>query len=143
MEQIIKLQGGGEVKLASSASFLYVYMNQFGENPFPKLFDMSKMFMERQKDKPKESDTQDEENKDEESKAATISESIRYLDLMTSIDILYLQNITWALAKNADSAVPEPMQFYQEHPEFLPMDYVEDIINLAIGSLVSTEEVKN
>lgn len=126
MEKVLKTNSGKEVKLASSAAFLYIYHNQFKEDPFEKLFAMVEDINEYNKSV---LDNPDEERNN--------------LEIMKHIDILFLSNLTWAMAKNANGTIDGPIEFYQANPDFLPLDHIEEIIELAMNSLVSSEQVKN
>lgn len=126
MEKVLKTNSGKEVKLASSGAFLYIYHNQFKEDPFEKLFAMVEDINAYNKSV---LDNPDEERNN--------------LEIMKHIDILFLSNLTWAMAKNADSSSFSPIEFYQANPDFLPLDHVEEVIELAMNSLVSSEQVKN
>jgi hypothetical protein len=129
MIETIKLDSGREVQLASSAAFLYIYQNQFREDPFEKLFTMIKEVQDFM--------TEGEDTEEEQEPKSEVDT----FGLMQKIDILFLSNLTWALAKNADGSIPGPIEFYQNNPDFLPLNHVDVIVNLATNSLVSTGEI--
>lgn len=125
MIKTVETSEGKEIKLASSGAFLYIYRNQFGLDPFKDLFGM----VEKVRG-----------NYDEDGQ---LIDGVDMFELMKSIDVYTLQNIAWALAKNANKDVKEPIEFYHDNPDFLPMDHMSEIIDLAMGSMTTTEQPKN
>lgn len=108
MEKLITTKSGREIKLSSSAAFLYLYKSQFHRDPLKDLMEMSKENGEGNFD----------------------------------VDTETLYNVTWALAKCANKEVSDPISFYTENSDFLPLDHVTEIIEIAMGSLISEVEIE-
>ena len=113
MEKIITTESGKEIKLNSSAAFLYIYKNQFREDPLKDLMGMSNAFT----------------NKSELN------------EMMAGLDLEILYNMSWALAKCGDPTIPEPIEFYKINDDFLPLDHAEEIVDLALSSLTTTVKI--
>lgn len=114
----IQLQDGTSIAVASSAAFLYLYKNQFKRDPLKDLMGLI-------------------ENLDN-----TEVKEISGEELIQKVNIQVLYDMTWALAKCADKTIGDPMEFYLDNPEFLPLEHIEELMELVTGSLVSTNKLK-
>ena len=117
MEKILKIEGGKDIKLSSSAAFLYIYKNQFGREPLKDLMNLQKGFVN--------------------------SEETDEIQLMETFNLEIIQNLAWALAKVGDYRnTPEPIEFYLNNPNFMPLDHSSEILNLALGSISVNMQVE-
>ena len=63
---------------------------------------------------------------------------------MKEIDMETLYNVVWSMAKNADKNIKEPVEFFDDF-ESLPIldkDFLNTVINMALGSMGATVEPK-
>lgn len=59
---------------------------------------------------------------------------------LEEIEMETLYNVVWSLAKNADKTIKDPVEFFDEF-ESLPIldkDFINTVINLALGSMGAT-----
>ena len=117
MEKIINIENGKDIKLSSSAAFLYIYKNQFGREPLKDLMNLQKGFVN--------------------------SEETDEIQLMETFNLEVIQNLAWALAKVGDyKGTPEPIEFYLNNPNFMPLDHVSELLTLALGSISVNMQVE-
>ena len=117
MEKIINIENGKDIKLSSSAAFLYIYKNQFGREPLKDLMNLQKGFVN--------------------------SEETDEIQLMETFNLEVIQNLAWALAKVGDyKGTPGPIEFYLNNPNFMPLDHASEILNLALGSISVNMQVE-
>lgn len=113
MEITLTTGGGKKIPLKSSAAFLYIYKNQFHEDPFKLLkqvtadYDPTNIFVP-----------------------------------LKNLDAVQIYNITWALAKCANHDLPDPMEFYLQNEDFKPFDYINEIMNIYLTSFSSNVDVE-
>ena len=59
---------------------------------------------------------------------------------LEEIEMETLYNVVWSLVKNADKTIKDPVEFFDEF-ESLPIldkDFINTVINLALGSMGAT-----
>ena len=63
---------------------------------------------------------------------------------LKEIEMETLYNVVWALAKNADKDIKEPVEFFDEFDSLpiLEEDFLNKVINLALGSMGATVKPK-
>lgn len=105
-----------EIKLSSSAVFLLLYKDQFKSDPLKDILEMAGSL-----------DAKEELTGDD----------------LISLDLPILYNLAWALAKCADpKKVGDPLEFYSKNEDFLPLDHVDAILDLAMGSMTTDVNIK-
>ena len=63
---------------------------------------------------------------------------------LEEIEMETLYNVVWSLAKNADKTIKDPVEFFDDF-ESLPIldkDFLNTVINLALGSMGATVKPK-
>lgn len=118
MIKVLTTPSGREVTLSSTAAFLYIYKNQFRREPLKDLMEIASALTENENE---------EEN---------------YMEMIQKFDMETIYGITWALAKCADKNTPEPLEFYTKNPDFFPIDHIDVIVDMALGSMLSTVEIE-
>lgn len=115
MIKTIKTNSGKEIELSNAAAFLYVYKNQFGQEPLKDIFALQKSFAIDTAEEEKEAD---------------------YTKIMEDFELTIAYNLAWALAKMAKpSSIKDPITFFTEYDDFYPLDHIETILEMALGSL--------
>lgn len=110
MVKTITTPSGNEIKLSNAAAFLIVYKNQFGREPLKDLLKFQKA-------------TESHKGDD-------------FLKIASELDLDILYNLAWTLAKLGNfNRVKDPIKFFIENDDFLPLDHVDDIIEMVMGSL--------
>lgn len=129
MIKVIELENGAEVKLTSSAAFLYIYKNEFKRDPLADVFKLIEnlgVLEEGQQAK------ETLEGKSE----------LELMQMFKGIDLTILNDLAWALAKTAKKDIGAPIEFYLNNPGFVPLDHIQEIMDLVINSLISTNKLK-
>lgn len=147
MEKTIRI-GDTEVKLSNSVAWTMEYRDQFGKDIIPSLIPLLSSITETITTIIADSDIKP--NKDGKLNAdalKSIAEAIqgRAVDILLPlfqlefVDIAI--NVTWAMAKAADGAVPEPKIWVRKFDTF-PLDEIApEVIKLVIKGFVSSKNL--
>lgn len=127
MEKKIDVHGK-EVNLKSSAAFAIRYKNQFRRDPLADIMELGSNLV------------------DVDLKSAgkdTDAENVKYeIKDTPMLDTEVFYNVVWALAKNADKSIPEPLDFFDQFESFPIFDNISDILELALVSMNATVKPK-
>jgi hypothetical protein len=114
MEKTLTI-GGRQVQFKSTGAFLLRYKMQFGRDPIQDVFKM----------------------KD----AIGVEDGKKVINVEV-VDMEIFFSLVWTLAKTADPASPEPLEWLDSFDTF-PLDYVlPELQDLMLSSFVSTVEPK-
>lgn len=118
------------VSLSATASFLLIYLHEFGEDIFPDLFPLMSSSMEAVI-------------------AATAYEAepsdellVYMTDRIGLVDREKCRRLIWALAKNADAKLPRFVEWSAEYPELDEIGTMIDIVGYLYPTLNSNIESK-
>lgn len=111
---------GKEMRLCSSGATAMIYKSQFLNDFFSDVIRMAKTF-----------DALTTDGKAEEL-------NLKDLD-PDSIDLTVLYNIVWALAKNADSSIGDPISFFGQY-ESLPLEEIVPVIQDMLDVMFKTSK---
>ncbi|MCH4171930.1 MAG: hypothetical protein LKF36_11955 [Lactobacillus sp.] len=112
MEKTIVL-GKKKVKLRSTAATPLIYKNQFHKDFFADMMQLASGFKEGQE---------------------VTAEDI------DGIDLTVLWNFVWALAKNANPTIPEPIEFFSRYESLELETVMPQIQDLLVQSLQTTKK---
>lgn len=125
MEKTINVEGK-DVKLKSSAAFAKRYKAQFRRDPLADIINLGNSLV----DIDLKTVGEDPENVEYEVKE------------QPNIDLEVFYDVVWALAKNADKTIPEPIEFLDQFESFPIFDNIHDILDLALVSMNATVKPK-
>ena len=123
MQKTITIDGR-EVKFKASASLVYRYKAQFGKD----LLDIIMPFIS--------------------AIASAQASGAGELDLgavlggADGMEIADVYNIIWVMAKTANPDIPEPIDWYDSFDEFPAIDIGQELIDILIPSMITTEKSK-
>lgn len=116
MIKTIQTPSGKEIRLSNSAAFLIAYKNQFNREPLKDIMSIQK--------------------------AVESSDKNDYISMIANMDLEVVYNLAWALAKLANNKIGTPMEFYQKYDDFLPLDHIDEVLNMSLESLTGQASVQ-
>lgn len=132
---------GTPVKINSSAGWLYIYREQFGRDILPDLMPVLEGILEALADMTAEevSELKDvKDTKDIVLNASVISDALIKL---AGLEVVTMFNIFWAMAKNENQKVKDPLEFINSF-DSMPLDVLVPELGMAlIDSCISSKNL--
>lgn len=134
---------GRKVPINSAAGWLYVYREQFGRDILLDLMPVLEGILEALAEMTAEEISDLKSISDAHEvviNASAISDAIIKL---AGLEVVTMFNIFWAMAKNADHSVPQPLEFINSF-ESMPLDIlVPELGKVLIDSCVSSKNLES
>ena len=127
-----------EVRVNSSMSWLFIYRNQFGHDILPDIMPLAEGLINILLNVSKHAEGN--EISLETFKQIEPDEIEDAFITLSSMELTTFMNVFWALAKNADDEIPEPIEWFEKIETF-PIDEVsKEVGSMLIQSLVSKKK---
>lgn len=115
MDKTIQIDGK-DVHLKSTGATPLIYRNQFNRDYFADLMGLAKTFPVDKNGEMIDSDSWTKED-------------------IEQLDFQPFYNFLWAVAKNADNKIPEPIKWYSKFEDFSIIEIVGEIQDLLLNSV--------
>lgn len=142
MEKILKIDGGKEIKLRSTARWFKIYREQTGKDALYSVLPVFEALLDLLIGSPDIADKNGQITVDsvignlDEGTIVTVFAKLSQLELTDVIAMI------WALAKNADDSIPDP-DTWADSFEVFPLDTIlPEALKLVMSSMVSAKNSK-
>lgn len=105
-----------KIKLKSTGATPLIYRNQFNRDYFADLMGLSKTFPSNEN-------------------GEMIDERDWTKEQIEQVDLQPLYNFLWSVAKNADSTIPEPIEWFGQFDSFSIVEIMPEIQDLLMNSV--------
>jgi hypothetical protein len=141
MESIIKI-GDKDVRLNNRAGWTITYRDQFGHDIVPTLMPLFAGALDVVSGLIKETGKTGDVSFEDVLAITDGDALINAFVHLSGFEFVEVLNITWAMAKEADDAIPEPRTWIRQFEEF-PVDIVvPEVMSLAFKGMVSSKNLE-
>jgi hypothetical protein len=141
MESIIKI-GDKDVKVNNRAGWTMTYRDQFGRDIVPTLMPLFAGALDVASGLIKETGKIDSVEFEDILAVADGDALINAFIHLSGFEFVEILYITWAMAKEADSSIPEPKTWIRSFEEFPIDEVVPEVVKLAFAGMVSSKNLQ-
>ena len=138
MESIIKI-GDKDVRVNNRAGWTMTYRDQFGRDIVPTLMPLFAGALDVVSGLIKETGKIDSVEFEDILAVADGDALINAFIHLSGFEFVEILYITWAMAKEADSSIPEPKTWIRSFEEFPIDEVVPEVVKLAFAGMVSSK----
>ena len=138
MESIIKI-GDKDVRVNNRAGWTMTYRDQFGRDIVPTLMPLFAGALDVASGLIKETGKIDSVEFEDILAVADGDALINAFIHLSGFEFVEILYITWAMAKEADSSIPEPKTWIRSFEEFPIDEVVPEVVKLAFAGMVSSK----
>lgn len=141
MESIIKI-GDKDVRVNNRAGWTMTYRDQFGRDIVPTLMPLFAGALDVVSGLIKETGKIDSVEFEDILAVADGDALINAFIHLSGFEFVEILYITWAMAKEADSSIPEPKTWIRSFEEFPIDEVVPEVVKLAFSGMVSSKNLE-
>ena len=141
MEKTIQI-GEKDVRLNNNIGWTFIYRDQFGQDIIPTLMPLLASILDLFAGAVKSVGRTDNLGMDDMADLIQSDMTMEALVKLSSLEFVDFINLTWALAKNADSSIQEPKIWVRQFDEF-PVDVIApELFRMVLSGVVSSKNLE-